>query len=94
MAKPVTKIKINKRAAAELLKSAEVRAIVRPHAERVAARARSTAPVKTGKYRDEITVWDDTTDRAVVRVGSRAPHAHLVEAETGNLARALGAEGG
>lgn len=53
-----------------------------------------TAPVDTGAYRDGITVWSDVTDRAVTRVGSTAPHARLVEANTGNLARALDAAGG
>jgi len=94
VAKPVTQIKINKRGAAELLKSPEVRALLRQRAEAVAARARSIAPVDTGRYRDDIGVRDDTTDRAVVRVGSSAPHAHLVEARDGVMVRALGAEGG
>lgn len=94
MAKPVTQIKINRRGAAELLKSPEVRALLKERADRVAARARSTAPVDTGDYRNSIAVESATTDRAVERVVARAPHALIVESKTGNLARALGSEGG
>ena len=77
-----------------LLNDPGVRAELHARAERVAAQARSTAPVDTGDYRDGIAVWDDTTDRAVVRVGSRDRKAPLVEAKTGNMARALDAAGG
>lgn len=94
MAKTVTQIEINKRGAAELLKSPEVRAIIRPHAERVAARARATAPVDSGEYQEKIGVEPATTDRAVERVVARAAHSLIVESKTGNLVRALGAEGG
>lgn len=94
MAKTVTQIKINRRGAAELLKSPEVRALVRPHAERVAARAKASAPVDSGEYQEKIGVESDTTDRVVERVVARAAHSLIVEAKTGNLARALGAEGG
>lgn len=94
MAKVVTQIKINKRGAAELLKSPEVRALLRERADRVAARARASAPVDTGDYRNSVKVESDTTDRAVERVISRVPHALIVESKTGNLARALSSEGG
>lgn len=77
----------------ELLNDPGVRRILHEHADRVAQVARSTAPVETGRYRDSITVQDATTDRAVVRVRATAPHAHLVEARTGHLARALGSSG-
>jgi len=79
---------------AELLASDGVRKHLHDLGERVAERARSTAPVVTGAYRDGITVTEGTTDRAVVRVGSTAPHASVVEARTGNLSRALDAAGG
>lgn len=92
MARP--KVKMSSSGARELLRSAGVRALLREQGERVAARARASAPVQSGAYRDGITVQDATTDRAVVRVGSTAPHARVVEARTGNLARALGSEGG
>lgn len=92
MARP--KVKMDNRGARELLNSDGVRALLVQRAEAVAARARATAPVESGAYRDGITVQTVTTDRVVARVGSTAPHAHLVEARTGNLARALGQEGG
>lgn len=77
-----------------LLRSDGVRKHLRERAERVASAARQNAPVVTGAYRDGIGVWEDQTDRAVVRVGSTAPHAHLVEARTHNLLSALDAAGG
>lgn len=91
---PKAKVVLNRAGMRALLLDDEVRAELRRRAERVAAQARSTAPVETGAYRDGITVFDVTTDRAVVRVGSTARHAPLVEAKTGNLARALDAAGG
>lgn len=92
MARP--KVKLNSRGIAEVLRSEGVRRELREHAERVAARARAQAPVDTGAYRDSIRVESDTTDRAVERVVSDDPAARIIEARTGNLARALGAEGG
>lgn len=92
MARP--KVKLNSRGIAEVLRSEGVRRELREHAERVAARARAQAPVDTGAYRDSIRVESDTTDRPVERVVSDDPAARIIEARTGNLARALGAEGG
>ena len=91
---PKTKVVLDRAGMRALLLDDGVRAELRRRAERVAAQARATAPVETGAYRDGITVFDATTDRAVVRVGSTARHAPLVEAKTGNLARALDAAGG
>jgi hypothetical protein len=86
-------IKLDHHGMASLLKSGGVQSELRSRAERVAEAARASAPVETGEYRDAIAVADDTTDRAVVRVGSTAPHAFIVEAATGNMARALDAAG-
>lgn len=94
MAKVVTQIKINNRGAAELLKSPEVRALLRQRAEAVAARARASAPTDTHDYQESIHVESATTDRAVERVVADDWKAHIIESKTGNLARALGAEGG
>lgn len=64
-------------------------------AERIAAEMRENAPVKTGNYRDHIEVRRvNHRGRPVFQVGSTSPHAHLVEASTGNAARALDAAGG
>ena len=88
MAKP--RIKLNSREFEAFLKSSQVRPLLRDVAERVAARARATAPVDTGAYRDGIVVRDDTTDRAVARVVSTDRKTPLIEARTGNLKRAFG----
>lgn len=89
-----TRVVFNSKAAEELLKSDEVRAMLRKRAEAVAARARETAPKATLDYRNSIGVEDATTDRAVVRVVARDWKSLIIESKTGNLARALGAEGG
>lgn len=88
------KVELNHAGVAALLRDPGVRAELTRRAERVAAAARSSAPVVTGTYRDSIKVLEATTDRAAVRVGATAPHAHLVESRTGNLARALDAAAG
>lgn len=77
----------------ELLKSAGVRADLTGRAERVASAARASAPVESGAYRDSIHVEADTTDRAAARVVAGVSYAMVVEANTGNLARALDAAG-
>jgi hypothetical protein len=71
-----------------------VEQMLRERAERGAANMRANAPVLTGNYRDAIDVWEDHTDRLVVRYGSRSPHAHLVEARDGIAARSIDAVGG
>ena len=78
----------------ELLHSDSVRAELTARAERALAQAQSTAPVATGDYRDSLHIEQATTDRAVVRVVADVPYAWAVEAETGNLSRALDAAGG
>jgi siroheme synthase len=89
-----TRVVFNSKAAEELLKSPEVRAMLHQRAEAVAARARSDAPTNTGDYRNSIAVEDATTDRAVVRVVARDWKSLIIESKTGNLVRALGSEGG
>jgi len=87
------KVKLNSAGVRALLRSPGVRADLAQRAERVLSAARASAPVKTGAYRDGLTSYPSTTDRAVHRVGSTARHAPVVEARTGNLARALDAAG-
>lgn len=89
-----TRTKLNSRGMAALLKSGEVRSFVTERAERVLAAARDAAPVASGEYRDGLYLEQDTTDRAVVRVKSEVPYGLVVEANTGNLARALDSAGG
>lgn len=71
-----------------------VRELLRGKAEAVANAGRSNAPVLTGNYRDRIEVREEHTDRIAFRIGSTSPHAHLVEAKHGTMARALDAAGG
>lgn len=79
---------------AQLLRDDGVRAMLHRHAEPVLSAAIAGAPVQTGAYRDSLRIMDGTTDRAVVRVGAGVAYAAVVEASTGNLARALDAAGG
>lgn len=72
-----------------------VRAALRAEAEKIAGRARGSAPVDSGEYRDSITVESDEWHRgnvqmALERVVTTAPHGLIVEARTGNLKRAIG----
>ncbi len=62
-------------------------------AERALSAAQSSAPVASGAYRDSLHLETDHTDRMVVRVISDVDYAMVVEANTGNLARALDAAG-
>ena len=91
------RVVLSRAGVAALLADPGVQAEVTRHAEAVAAEARASAPVRTGRYRESIVVESgpspvDGRARAVVK--ATAPHAHLVEARTGNLARAMNATGG
>lgn len=88
------KVQVSSPAIRALLQSQAVRDELRRRAEPVLSAAQVSAPVASGRYRDSLHLVDDTTDRAVVRVVSDAPHAMVVESRTGNLARALDAAGG
>lgn len=66
-----------------------VEALLDEAAEQRADRARSGAPVASGAYRNSIHVETDRTDRMVKRVVADVPYAMVVEANTGNLGRAL-----
>lgn len=89
------RVKLNHAGIREVLKSPEVAAELQDRAERVAAAARASAPRQSGEYANSIeVVMDQHADRAAAHVVAKAPHALLVEANTGNLARALDAAGG
>ena len=70
-----------------------VDALLEAEAQERADRARANAPVASGAYRDSIHVETDHTDRMVVRVVASAPHAFVVEARNGVLAKASDAAG-
>lgn len=93
MAGPDARVEVD-RAALERLLDTDAVTAARRSAEKILARARTTAPVLTGSYRDGLTIaeaTDPATGRTVVRVGSTVDHAGLVEGETGNIASALDA---
>jgi len=89
MAKP--RVVLNSAGVKKLLNSDGIKRELRRLGERVEAAARNNAPVDTGKYRDSITLIDDTTDRVVVRIVAEDEKALLVESWSGNLAKALDA---
>lgn len=60
-------------------------------ASRVLSAAQSAAPVESGEYQASLHLETDHTDRMVVRVIADAPHALVVEARDGVLARAIDA---
>lgn len=66
-----------------------VEAMLDTEAEKRADRARATAPVSSGDYKNSIHVETDHTDRMVKRVVADVPYAMVVEANTGNMARSL-----
>lgn len=73
----------------ELSRSHGVRALVDSVTARVAAAARSSAPVVTGEYRRGIRATGKLQRRYVGLVIASAPHSLLVESKYGTLARAL-----
>ena len=73
----------------ELGRSSGIVAVVNEAAERIADIARSTAPVKSGDYRDSITTADaPRRGRHVTEVIASDPAAVAIEARFGTLARA------
>lgn len=85
------RLKLNSGGFKELLNSGEVRGLLTERAQSVLAAAQASAPVVSGEYQASLHLEQDSTDRARVRVVASAPHALVVEANTGNLARAADA---
>lgn len=77
----------------ELLRSPAVCEVVDEATERIAARARTTAPSEEGKrrneYRDGIVTAGKMQERYVGLVIATNERSMAIEATTGNLARAL-----
>ena len=89
------RIKLNSAGIREVLKSSGVAAELQARAERVAQAAEASAPRESGEYANSIeVVVEQHADRAVAHVVAKAPHSLRLEANTGNLARALDAAGG
>lgn len=92
MASSGVTIKLKSRGMKELLSSRAVERQLTELAEKVKARGKATAPVRTGAYRDSIHVESvQHPSRVVVRVKAGVSYGWAVEAMTGNLARALDA---
>ncbi|MFW6598121.1 hypothetical protein ACQBAU_16310 [Propionibacteriaceae bacterium Y2011] len=73
-----------------LAHSAEALGLCMDAAEGIAAIARATAPVDTGDYQRSISVEAATRSRRVAaEVVATDPATMIIEARTGNLARAL-----
>ena len=64
-------------------------AVVKRQTDRIAAVARSTAPVDDGDYKAGIRTRIKYQERAVGVVEATDPKSLIIEARTGNLARAV-----
>ena len=84
-----SKVKLNHSGMAQLLKSAEVRAMLTAKMRPVLAAAKADPHDDTGAYEDSLHIEQATTDRAVVRVVASDWKSHILEARYGILARAL-----
>lgn len=89
-----TRIKPNSGGIKDVLTSSAMQAAVQEAADEIASRAKASAPVDSGEYRNSIdTEAGASTDRAVVYVVAGAEHSLVVEAKTGNLLRAASGGG-
>jgi hypothetical protein len=84
-------VKTDYKGIGDVLNDPGVRADLTRRMGAVLSVARAGAPVDTGAYRDGLHIEQATTDRVVVRVSGSTGHDMFVEADTGNLARALDA---
>lgn len=88
------KVVLNRAGMKALLNDPSVRAELTRRVGPVLAAAQASAPVASGAHKASIHMEQATTDRAVVRVVADSDHSLVVEANTGNLARALDSAGG
>ncbi|WP_030147682.1 MULTISPECIES: HK97 gp10 family phage protein [Mycetocola] len=89
-AKGQTEVNFNTYYFNNIMKSAGVDKLTKAAADRAAAEAKKTAPVDTTAYQQKIGVEArQSRYRRVYRVVGRDPKTLLIEAKTGNLARAL-----
>lgn len=90
MAKSRISVNFNQKFFDEILNSAEVKSLTTLAANRALAYARASAPVETGAYRDGLGIEEvKRAHRTTVMVVGHDPKTMLVEAKTGNLAKAL-----
>jgi len=77
-----------------LMRSAGIQSLQQAAAQRVLAAAQASAPMKTGAYKRGLRIAKaEHKYRTTYLVEGTAPHTLLVEAKTGNLARALKSAG-
>ncbi len=88
---PLEKLELNHAGLQELLNSQEVYSDLWKRGTRVLQRAKDTAPVVSGDYKDHLRLTEAHTDRATVRVAGYAKHTLVVEAAYGTLAKSLDA---
>ena len=85
-----TKLDLNQGFFDGVLRSAGVQALCAAASQRVLAAAQATAPEKSGAYKRGLRIRTvERQYRTAYLVEGTAPHTMLVEARTGNLARAL-----
>jgi hypothetical protein len=86
----MARVKINHRGIQEYLDGRHgVEAVLEREAQQSLDRAKASAPVKTGAYKESLHIETVHTDRMVKRVVADVDYAVVVEADTGNLARSL-----
>ena len=89
-AKGQTEVTFNSEFFDNIMKSAAVSQLTDEVAEKTLGIAKSTAPVDTASYRDKLHLeHSESRYRNVTRVVGSDPKTLLIEAKTGNLARAL-----
>lgn len=90
MAKSRISVNFNQKFFDEILNSAGVKSLTTLAANRALAYARASAPVDTGAYRDGLQIEEvKHAHRTTCMVVGTDPKTLLVEAKTGNLAKAL-----
>lgn len=86
----MARVTINHRGIQEYLDGKHgVEAVLEREAQQSLDRAKASAPVRTGAYKDSLHIETVHTDRMVKRVAADVDYARIVEADTGNLARSL-----
>lgn len=90
MAKSRISVNFNQKFFDEILNSAGVKSLTTLAANRALAYAKASAPVDIGAYRDGLEIEEVKREhRTTVMVVGHDPKTLLVEAQTGNLAKAL-----
>lgn len=87
------RVEVDQAAVEALLKSSAINADMTRRGEKVLDEAARNAPVDTGAYKAGLHLEQDT-ETGGVRVAGNTDHDWYVEADTGNLARALDAAAG